>query len=50
MDLLNNVPEEMAVPQVSYSTKGEADHSKTERYNRLSFAVTDPRGRIVSGA
>ena len=34
---------------MSYSTKGEADHSETERYNRLSFAVRDPRGRIVTG-
>ena len=47
--MIYHVSEESAVPQVSYSTKGEADHSETERYNRLSFAVRDPRGRIVSG-
>ena len=48
--LKSNVSES-AVPQVSYSPKKtEVDHSETERYNRLSFAVRDPRGRIVSGA
>ena len=46
---LINISEESAVPQVSYSSKKEVDHSETERYNRLSFAVRDPRGRIVTG-
>lgn len=37
-----------AVPQINYSPPG-TEAALTERYNRLTFGVRDPVGRIVTG-